>query len=72
MVVETCVLPRRCRPSNGRAIYLLQRVVPADVGEAAVARPAPSLGAVGIEVAILKEGSGTAVRCQAGGAQIHG
>lgn len=72
MVIETCVLTRRYRPSNGRAINLLQRIVPADVSEAAVARPAPPLRAVGVEVAILKEGSGTAVHCQAGGAQLHG
>lgn len=72
MVIETCVLTRRCRPSNGRAINLLQRIMPADVSEAAVARPAPPFGAVGVEVAVLKEGSGTAVGCQVGGAQLHG
>lgn len=72
MVIETRVLTRRCRPSNGRAIDLLQRIMPADVGEAAMARPAPPLRAVGVEVAILKEGSGTAVSCQVGGAQLQG
>lgn len=72
MVIEACVLTRRCRPSNGRAIDLLQRVVPADVGEAAMARPASPFRAVGVEVAVLKEGSGTAVSGQVGGAQLHG
>lgn len=72
MVIETCVLTRGCRPSDGRAVDLLQRVVPADVREAAVARPAPPLRAVGVQVAVLKEGSGTAVSCQVGGAQLQG
>lgn len=71
MVVEACVLTRRRRSSNGRAINLLQRVVPADVSEAAVPRPTPPFRAVCIEVAVLKEGPGAAVSRQVGGAQLH-
>lgn len=72
MVIEASVLTGRCRSSNGRAIDLLQGVVPADVGEAAVPGPTPPLRAVCIEVAVLQEGPGAAVSCQVGGTQLHG
>lgn len=72
MIIETCVLTRRCRSSDWRAINLLQRITPTDVGETAMPRPTSPFRAVCIEVAVLKEGSGTAVSCQVGGSQIHG
>mgnify|MGYP001852156187 FL=1 len=46
--------------------------MPTDVGETAMPRPTSPFRAVCIEVAVLKEGSGTAVSCQVGGSQIHG
>lgn len=46
--------------------------MPTDVSETAVSRSTPPFRAVSIEVAILKEGSGTAVCCQVGGTQLHG
>lgn len=72
MIIETCILTRRRRSSDWRAINLLQRIMPTDVGETAMPRPTSPLRAVCIEVAVLKEGSGTAVSRQVGGSQLHG
>lgn len=69
MVIEACVLPRRRGPSNRRTVDLLEGVVPADIGQAAVAWPASPLRTVIVEATVLQQAPG--VTTQAWGPQVN-
>lgn len=70
VVTEARVLPRRRGPSNRRAVDLLEGIVPADVGQAAVAWSAPPLRTVVVEATALQQAPG--VTGQVWGPQVNG
>ena len=69
VVVEAWVLPWWCGPSNRRAVDLLEGVMAADVGQAAVAWPTPPLRTVVIEATVLQQAPG--MTAQAWGPQVN-
>lgn len=58
VVIEACVLPWWRGPSDRWTVDLLERVVPADIGQAAMARPAPPFRTVIIEATVLQQATG--------------
>lgn len=71
-VGEAGVLARGGGAAHGRALRLLQGLVPADVGEAAVAQAVAPLGAVHGEVGAAAEHVPRAEVAQDGGAHLRG
>lgn len=71
-VAEARVLARGGGAADGRALHLLERLVAADVGEAAVAGAAPALGAVGGHVVVAAQHVPRAEVAQDGRAPLRG